>query len=82
MIESIVRTPQRYKFEPDKGSYYIQLLGAEPDSPPFPDITLTENEADAIMQWCMEHQCGVRTSFNMWRFKNEKDLMAFVLKWC
>ena len=77
-----VRTPQRYECQPDKGRYYIRLLGIEPDSPPFPDSTLTETEADAIMLWSMEHQCGVRMSFDMWNFKNEKDLMAFILKWC
>ena len=77
-----VRTPQRYEYQPDKGRYYIRLLGIEPDSPPFPDSTLTETEADAIMLWSMGHQCGVRMSFDMWNFKNEKDLMAFILKWC
>ena len=77
-----VRIPQRYQPQTDKGRYYIRLLGIEPDSPPFPDSTLTEKEADAIMLWSMEHQCGVRMSFDMWNFKNEKDLMAFILKWC
>lgn len=82
MIESQVRIPQLYEAVPSKGPLWIRLLGPEPDSPPFPQSCLTEKEADAIMQWCMEHQCGVRMSFDMWNFKNEKDLMAFILKWC
>jgi len=77
-----VRTPQRYESVAKKGPLWIRLLGPEPDSPPFPESCLTENEADAIMQWCMENRCGVRMSFDMWRFQTKKDLMVFVLKWC
>jgi hypothetical protein len=44
--------------------------------------SLTDNEGDAIMQWTMQNQLGVRMSFHMWKFKSEADLTAFVLKWC
>ncbi len=77
-----VQTPQRYIPVTYKGPYWIRLLGVEPDSPPFPESTLTEAEADAIMQWSMQHQCGVRMSFDMGKFRDEKELLAFVLTWC
>lgn len=43
--------------------------------------SLTDNEGDAIMQWTMKNQIGVRMSFHMWKFKTEAELTAFVLKW-
>jgi hypothetical protein len=44
--------------------------------------SLTDDEADAIMTWTMQNKCGVRMSFDMWKFRNEAELTAFVLKWC
>lgn len=81
-MNNTVRTPQRYERLLEKGRYYIRLLGVEPDSPPFPDSTLIQSESDTIQQWCQEHDCGVRMSFDMWNFRNEKELTAFVLRWC
>jgi hypothetical protein len=81
----VVRTPQRWRRvdRPNRAGIWIQLLGADLPHPPYPDHgTLTETEADAIMQWTMKNQIGVRRSFDLWRFRNEKDLMAFLLKWC
>lgn len=43
--------------------------------------SLTDNEADVIMQWTMQNQMGVRMSFHMWKFRTEAELTAFVLKW-
>jgi hypothetical protein len=77
-----IRTPQRYELVKGKGSKWIRLLGPEPDSPPFPESCLTQKEADAIMEWCMQNDCGVRMSFDMWRFKTQEDMMVFLLKWC
>jgi hypothetical protein len=62
---------------------WIQLHGSELPIPSYPDHTsLTETEADAIMQWTMENHMGVRMSFDMWKFRDEKELMVFLLKWC
>lgn len=46
------------------------------------ESSLTDNEADAIMQWTMENKIGVRMAFQLWKFRTEKELTAFVLKWC
>jgi hypothetical protein len=77
-------TPQRWeRIEYDRPGVWIRLYGAEPTYPSYPDHGhLTEKEADAIMEWTMQNRCGVRMSFDMWRFRNEKELLAFILKWC
>lgn len=45
-------------------------------------IPITEDQADEMMAWSMEHRCGVRMSFDTWRFNSDQDMVAFVLKWC
>ena len=78
-----VRVPQRWEKINRRPGVWIRLHGPALAHPSYPDHTsLTESEADAIMQWCMEHKCGVRMSFDMWKFKNKQELMLFVLKWC
>ena len=44
--------------------------------------SLTDTQAETIMQWTMENQVGVRMAFQMWKFKTEAELAAFALKWC
>ena len=41
----------------------------------------TQNALDKIGQWCYENHCGRRTSYDMFKFRNEKDITAFLLKW-
>ena len=63
---------------------WIQLWSHEYDQNELfaPKHSLTEEELEAIMQWSMEHNCGVRMSWDMWKFRNQAELTAFVLKWC
>lgn len=42
---------------------------------------LSENDVDPIQRWCEEHNCGVRTSFDMFKFKNKKEMTMFLLRW-
>jgi len=42
---------------------------------------LREDDMDPIQAWSEECNCGVRTSFNVWKFKNEKQITMFLLKW-
>jgi len=42
---------------------------------------LSEDDLDPIQIWCELHRCGRRTSFNTFKFKNEKEVMMFMLKW-
>jgi hypothetical protein len=36
---------------------------------------------DQIGEWCYENRCGRRTSYDTFKFRNEKEITAFLLKW-
>ena len=40
-----------------------------------------ENILDGIGQWCNENRCGKRISYDTFKFRNEKDMQAFLLRW-
>ena len=42
---------------------------------------LREEHLIQVQAWCVEHNCGMRTSFDMFRFRNNKEIAAFLLKW-
>ena len=42
---------------------------------------LREEHMDPIGHWCEENRCGKRLAFNMFAFKNEAEVTAFMLKW-
>ena len=45
------------------------------------EIGINESDMDPIQKWCEEHNCGVRTSFDMIKFKNKKEMTMFLLRW-
>ena len=42
---------------------------------------LREDDLDPIQVWSRECNCGTRMSFNEWKFKNEKQITMFLIKW-
>jgi hypothetical protein len=40
-----------------------------------------ETLMDPIQEWSQLTHCGIRTSFDTWRFKNKKELTMFLLRW-
>jgi len=42
---------------------------------------LNESDMDPVQAWCEECGCGTRMSFNVWKFKNEKHITMFLMKW-
>ena len=42
---------------------------------------LREADMDPVQAWTDECRCGTRTSFNDWKFKNEKHITMFLMKW-
>lgn len=42
---------------------------------------LSERDIDPIQKWCQEHNCGIRTSFDTFKFKNKKEITMFLLRW-
>jgi hypothetical protein len=42
---------------------------------------LNESDMDPVQVWTEECHCGTRMSFNVWKFKNEKHITMFLMKW-
>lgn len=42
---------------------------------------LSDDIISEITNWCHENKCGYRTSYNQFKFQNEKQLVKFLLKW-
>lgn len=42
---------------------------------------LKETDMDPIHEWSKTCNCGIRTSFDTWKFNSEKELAWFLLRW-
>jgi hypothetical protein len=42
---------------------------------------LNELDMDPIQAWSTECNCGVRMSFNVWKFQSAKQMTMFLLRW-
>ena len=42
---------------------------------------LREEMLIPVQEWSDEHDCGQRMSFDLWRFRNQKEVTAFLLRW-
>jgi hypothetical protein len=42
---------------------------------------LRETDMDPVQEWTDKCNCGRRLSFNVWQFKNEKQITMFLLRW-
>lgn len=42
---------------------------------------LREDDMDPIQEWCEKSKCGIRVSFDMFKFKDRKEITAFLLVW-
>ena len=42
---------------------------------------LRETDMDPVAAWTDECRCGTRMSFNVWKFKNEKQITMFLIRW-
>lgn len=45
------------------------------------EIGARESDLDPVQKWCVEHNCGVRTSFDHFKFRNKKEMTMFLLRW-
>ena len=42
---------------------------------------LNESDMDPVQAWTEECNCGTRMSFNVWKFKSEKQITMFLIRW-
>jgi hypothetical protein len=43
--------------------------------------TSTHLLLDNIAKWCSDNKCGRRISYDIFKFKNKKQMTLFLLKW-
>ena len=51
------------------------------DHGPITQTGLRDHDLDPVQLWCAQNNCGRRTSFEMFRFRNEAEISMFLLKW-
>ena len=45
------------------------------------EFGIKEADMDPINDWSKKQKCGVRISFDMWKFKTPEEMTMFLLKW-
>lgn len=65
-----------------KNSLSARLEILTPDNSPVPFfIGVSEKHMDPIQEWCEQNNCGIRTSFDTFKFKNKSEITMFLLRW-
>ena len=42
---------------------------------------MSEEDMVSIQEWCVQNNCGKRTSFDTFQFKTKAQMTMFLLKW-
>jgi hypothetical protein len=42
---------------------------------------LNERDMDVIQAWCERNNCGTRMSFDTFKFRNNEEIVMFLLRW-
>ena len=42
---------------------------------------LRSDDLGPVQDWCVQNRCGSRTSFEIFRFRTEQEVIMFLLKW-
>lgn len=42
---------------------------------------ISEGDMDPVQAWCEANNCGVRISFDTFRFRNQREITMFLLRW-
>ena len=45
------------------------------------EVGLNESDMEPIQAWCQQTNCGRRTSFDTFQFRNKKEMTMFLLRW-
>ena len=47
----------------------------------FTTTGLQDEHIMPIVEWCKQNNCGRRTAYNMFQFRNAKQVTLFLLRW-
>ena len=64
--------PRVRVIEDFSGEHYINT---------FDDLTDNKQIIPQMAQWCEENECGYRTSYDTFKFRNKDQLTMFILRW-
>lgn len=42
---------------------------------------LRDEHVDPIVEWCKQNNCGRRTAYNIFQFRNAEQVTMFMLRW-
>lgn len=80
-LENYMKTALKLKIQwVEKGRLSLVATLPAPGPRGF-ELGLAEKDIDPIQQWCEEHNCGTRTSFDTFHFRNQKEKTMFLLRW-
>lgn len=40
-----------------------------------------ESYIEDVIKWCKQSDCGIRTAYDTFSFKNKQEIVAFLLRW-
>jgi hypothetical protein len=58
----------------------FNILPYDTTKPPF-FASASEQTMDPIQLWCEQNNCGIRTSFDTFKFNNKAEMTMFLLRW-
>lgn len=72
---------QANKYNWKRKGLELEAIGHEwnPSNPGLSN--LREEDMDLVQRWCWETNIGKRMSFDTFKFRNEKEMTAFLLRW-
>ena len=47
----------------------------------FADLSEDKQIIPQMAEWCEENECGYRTSYDTFKFRNQEQLTMFILRW-
>ena len=50
------------------------------DNNTFADLGESTEIGD-MQQWCVENECGYRSSYDCFKFRNEEQMLLFLIRW-
>jgi len=45
------------------------------------DLGESKDFISLMTEWCLENECGYRTSYDTFKFRNQEQLTMFILRW-
>lgn len=71
----------RIVFKQVEGTKFMYEVGMAHYPGCFTPTGLREEHVEPIGEWCRQNNCGRRTSFTTFQFRNAKQVTMFLLRW-